>query len=515
MTIQRALVAVAWAAVAFTVGCGRRIEPATAEPPSLNVTNWTDTTELYMEYPPLVAGRVALFAVHLTRLGDFTPLTAGRPRIEFTPEGGGAPTILNGSEPSRPGAFRVEGAPPPPGRYRWALLIDAPALADRHQFGVITVFADEQTANAEAEQRPPEDPAAIAYLKEQQWTNEFATEQVREVELRTGVRVPATIEPLSGGEAIVATPAPGRFMADALVSVGATVGAGQPLGRLEPRSGSGDDRATLASAVAEALAVTEAARAEQDRAERLLADRAVPARRVEEARRAVAVADARLRAAEARLAQRDETLRSGGGAAAGNAFVLRAPIGGRIAEVSATLGASYDEGAPLFKIVRTDRVELQAQVPAADAALSRDIAAVAFEIPGVPDPVQLEPHHVHDAGVIDSTTRALPVQIEVDNPGGRLLVGQTGTAVLYQRARQRLPAVTRAAVLLEAGRPYVFLQSGGERFARRYIEIATRDGDWVGVKNGLKPGDRVVTRGAYDVQLASAARGLPAEGHVH
>jgi hypothetical protein len=25
----------------------------------------------------------------------------------------------------------------------------------------------------------------------------------------------------------------------------------------------------------------------------------------------------------------------------------------------------------------------------------------------------------------------------------------------------------------------------------------------------------VVTRGAYDVQLASAAKGLPAEGHVH
>ena len=148
-------------------------------------------------------------------------------------------------------------------------------------------------------------------------------------------------------------------------------------------------------------------------------------------------------AAEARLAQRDETLRSGGGAAAGNAFVLRAPISGRIAEVSATLGASYDEGTPLFKIVRTDRVELQAQVPPADAAMSRDIVGIAFEIPGLPDPVQLEPHHVHDAGVIDPTTRALPVQIEVDNPGGRLLVGQTGTAVLYQRGLQRVPAVPK------------------------------------------------------------------------
>jgi RND family efflux transporter MFP subunit len=271
----------------------------------------------------------------------------------------------------------------------------------------------------------------------------------------------------------------------------------------------------LASAVSEAQAASEAARAEQARAERLLADRAVPARRVEDARRAVAVAEARLRAAEARLAQRDETLRTGGGAAAGNAFVLRAPIAGRVAEVSATLGASYDEGATLFKIIRTDRVELKAQIPAADAAVSRDIAGLALEIPGRADPVALQFHHVHDAGVIDPTTRALPVQFEVDNPGGQLLIGQTGTAVLYQRERQRVPAVPKAAVLLEAGRPYVFVHVSGERFARRYVEIAARDGDWIGVKEGLKIGDRVVTRGAYDVQLASAAKGLPAEGHVH
>jgi multidrug efflux pump subunit AcrA (membrane-fusion protein) len=78
-----------------------------------------------------------------------------------------------------------------------------------------------------------------------------------------------------------------------------------------------------------------------------------------------------------------------------------------------------------------------------------------------------------------------------------------------------MPAVNKQAVLTEAGRPYVWVQVGGEQFVRRYVEVATRDGEWVGVKTGLKPGDRVVVRGAYEVQLASAAKGLPAEGHVH
>ena len=61
----------------------------------------------------------------------------------------------------------------------------------------------------------------------------------------------------------------------------------------------------------------------------------------------------------------------------------------------------------------------------------------------------------------------------------------------------------------------MFVQTGGESFARRFVEIAARDGDLVGLKTGVNRGDRVVTRGAYEVQLASAAKGLPAEGHVH
>ena len=65
-----------------------------------------------------------------------------------------------------------------------------------------------------------------------------------------------------------------------------------------------------------------------------------------------------------------------------------------------------------------DRVELQAQVPPGEAALARATTGVAFEVPGRADPIQLKPDHIHDAGVIDSKTRALPLQIEVDNRDG-------------------------------------------------------------------------------------------------
>jgi RND family efflux transporter MFP subunit len=507
-------------AIALSPACRRgTTDPAqgsAAELPTLDVTSWTQQTELFMEHPPLVAGQTVRFAVHLTTLADFKALNAGRPSIEMTPEDGGRATALPGSDPLRPGAFRVEGTMPPAGRYRWALLVTAPGLSDRHDLGSTVVFGDEPSAVTDAEKRPEKDPAAIAYLKEQQWTNPFSTVLVREGDVRTSIRVPAAIEPVTGGEALVSAPADGRYASARLPSVGDRVSAGQELGRLEPRlSSDGADRASLEAVVLEAQTTLDGARADLARAEKLLEERAVPGRRVEDARRAVAIAEARLTAARARLAQRDEVLRSGGGAAAGNAFILRAPIAGRIAEVFAALGASYSEGAPLFRVVRGDRVELQAQVPPNEARLARALTAVALEIPGRADPIVLKPDQVHDAGVIDPRTRALPLQIEVDNRGGELLVGQTGTAILYTGQTQRLPVVPGEAVLVEAGRPYVFVQVAGESFARRFVDVVSRDGGVVGLRAGVRPGERVVTRGAYEVQLASAAKGLPAEGHVH
>ena len=501
----------------MAIGCNRSA-PAAAhdeEAPTLVVTNWTDMSELFMEHPPFVAGQTIRFAVHLTRLKDFAAVKAGRPRIEFTPESGGSTVVLPGTDALRPGAFRVEGKLPAAGQYRWALIIEGADVSDRHDLGSATVFADEKTAFADAEGRQTDAAAAIAYLKEQQWTNPFAAVIVEEGEVRRSIRVPAVIEPLTGGEAVVSAPADGRFAASQLPAVGDRVVAGQPLGRFEPRlSENTEDHATLVANVGAAQADTDAARLDLERAQKLFAERAVPARRVTDAQRVLTVAEARLTAAQSRLAQRDETLRNGG-AASGNTFVLRAPIAGRVAEVHVALGASYDEGTPLFRIVRTDRVELQAHIPASDAPLRQPVHEIALEIPGRPDPIVVDADHMHDAGVIDPATRALPVQFDVDNRSGQLLIGQTATAILYTGQTERMVVVPKAAVLMEGGRPFVFVQTGGESFTRRFIDIAARDGDRVGVRRGIQKGERIVTVGAYEVQLASAAGGLPAEGHVH
>ena len=319
-----------------------------------------------MEYPPLVAGRSGALrgASDEARRFQAADRRTAADRVHAG-ERRCRRRSLTGSEPSRPGAFRVEGAA---ARSR-PVSLGAGRRGARPRRSPRARRGHGVRRRARGERRRRE--AAGRRSRRDRLSEGAAVDQ--RVRHRAGARGGAAdrpfacrprSKPLTGGEAVVAAPAAGRFTADdSLISVGATVRAGQALGRLEPRSGSGDDRATLAAAVAEARAAAEAARAEQTRAERLLADRAVPARRVEDARRAVAVADARLE--RPRRGWRNATRRSEPAAApppaTRSSCARRSPGGWR--RSSATLGASYDEGAPLFRIVRTDRVELQRAGP--------------------------------------------------------------------------------------------------------------------------------------------------------
>jgi multidrug efflux pump subunit AcrA (membrane-fusion protein) len=77
------------------------------------------------------------------------------------------------------------------------------------------------------------------------------------------------------------------------------------------------------------------------------------------------------------------------------------------------------------------------------------------------------------------------------------------------------PVVPAAAVVDDAGRPIVFVQREGETFERRAVTLGPRSGELVQITEGIKPGDRVVTKGAYLVRLASLSTSVPARGHVH
>ncbi|WKZ19450.1 MAG: hypothetical protein QY310_02550 [Candidatus Jettenia sp. CY-1] len=59
------------------------------------------------------------------------------------------------------------------------------------------------------------------------------------------------------------------------------------------------------------------------------------------------------------------------------------------------------------------------------------------------------------------------------------------------------------------------MQTSGEGFQKRELKIRVSDGMNVQVLAGIKEGERVVTKGAYQIKLATISGKMPAHGHEH
>ena len=495
-----------------SAGCSRSAAPAPPEEPeALSVTRWTDKTELFAEYPPLAAGATSRFAIHLTRLDTFKALTEGN--VEVRLQGGSSqPEVFRVDAPSRPGIFGVDVKPTHAGKRELVIVLRATGLSDEHRVGDVEVYPSAEAVRARAPSGGEETPG-ISFLKEQQWSLDFGTAVVKEQAVRESIRVPARLEARPGGAADVIAPIDGRLTRVADVALGASVSRGQELARLLPPPSVPGELPQLQRERAEAQTALALATRDRERAERLTTAGAAPEKRLDQARSAEEQAKARLSAAEASLAQYN-TARAGGTTDVEGQFVVRAPVSGVVAQRDAATGANVTAGAVLFRIVDASQLHVVGQVPEVEAARARLARSAEIEIVGHSDRVPTG-RLVGVGRVLDPQSRTLPITFAFDNSRLGLPVGQATFLHLLLNTTAARPVVPAAAIVDDAGRPIVFVQREGETFERRAVTLGPRAGDLVQITEGVKPGDRVVTKGAYLVRLASLSTSVPAHGHVH
>ena len=114
---------------------------AQAEAITLSVTKWSGKTELFMEYPPLVAGKTGRFAVHFTNLSDFKAVTGGRVTVEL--QGGGSPDRFAADPQKGPGIFGVNVTPQKAGIYSMTVKLESPAVSDSVLVGDVTALKED------------------------------------------------------------------------------------------------------------------------------------------------------------------------------------------------------------------------------------------------------------------------------------------------------------------------------------------------------------------------------------
>jgi RND family efflux transporter MFP subunit len=463
-------------------------------------------------------GKKSGFAAHLTRLKDFRPVAEGRVTVRLT--GGGLPDeVFSVDGPSSPGIFRPVAIPEHAGERRLMLRLDAPDFWVLHALGTYTVYPDPETAAA-AQPAEADHGDEISFLKEQQWKVDFATAKVAQHILHASVRATGIIQARKDGEAVVSAPTAGHLLArDAFPRIGTRVAIDQPLATILPKvAGDQVDVASLELAVERARSEHQFALREQERLKQLVSQRAASTRDLNEAENAERVAKAELVAATERLARYRRSL-GGEGSADDPGIRVRAPIAGTLAEILVTAGSYVDEGDEMFHIVDTERLWLEVSVAEADLGRLRNPRRAWFSIEGFPHSFAIDPatggELVAFGTLVDPVRRTVPLLFEFPNPDGELRVGMFADVRVSTGDSADDTAVPVAAVVEEAGQDVVYVMRGGESFERRVVRLGIRDGDYVQVIEGVAPGERVVTRGAYLVRLAGSAPAAAGHGHAH
>jgi RND family efflux transporter MFP subunit len=489
--------------------------------PTISITRWTAGTELFVEFSPLVVGKETPLAVHLTDLNTFQPVSSDT--LTTSLEGQNGHTITVRTEtPTVPGIYRPLFKPDAPGRYR--LVFQRSSSGDQRAHETIEVGVVEVAATEEAISPVEEEPqgAGITFLKEQQWRMEFATTPVSEKELQPTLKLHAEVQPRAGGEIHITAPLGGRGLVGekGVPAPGQRVESGELLAMVLPLHPSATNRTELESTEKTAQAELEAAQQELGRVQDLYKDRIVPKRRVEQAQKDVAVLQARLASARSQLSllAMGQTLSEKLIPQALERFTLRSPLAGTVVTVRMTPGALLEAGQELFTIVDLERVWIEGRLYESDLAKMHDIEQARFVSPVLATPLILSPPDaslVTVGSVIDPVTRSVPLIFEAKNPQGQLRIGLHGELLVPTGAVVRGLAIPTSAVVDDKGIAVAFVQREGETFERRELALGTQSDGYVHVNAGLAVGERMVTRGAYRVHLASLSSELPAHGHAH
>lgn len=471
------------------------------------LTHFTDRTELFVEFPQLVVGEKSAFAAHLTTLVDFRALTAARVTVRLS--GDNKPEeVFSIDKASQPGIFRPEAKPEHAGERELSIEVATDSYTVTHELGPVTVYPDRKAAEAEP---PAHDDEGIGFTKEQQWKVNFATSEVVTRNIRTAIKATGILRARPEGEAMLTAAAAGQVQpAGTFPRLGQKVSKGQLLTYLAPRLGGETDIATLRASASKAQVEHDLARAELTRMEGLYREEAVPEKRVLVARAAEASARAELAAAQQRLGQYS-------GASGG--IPVRAPVAGTIVDVRVSPGAYAQEGALLFHIADRSKLWLELRVPESDAARLSTPAGAAFQVAGNEQSIEIVTGQngrlIAVGGVVDAGTRTIPVVFEFSATDLQLPIGMAVQAQVFAGSARDAVAIPASSVLDEGGMAVVFVQAGGESFERRTVRLGARDGDWVEVLDGLTPGQRVVSRGAYLVKLAATGTAQIGHGHAH
>lgn len=314
-------------------------------------------------------------------------------------------------------------------------------------------------------------------------------EPIEDKEVANHIVVTATILANQDRLARISPRIAGR-LARVNANLGEKVAAGQTLATLDSIE-MGEARSAYQQASSEAAV----AKANFDRAEKLQGEQIISQKDFARARADYEKARAHLRAAADKLEMLGVSTTMAFTASGLSVFPLTAPFDGTVIEKKAVVGELATPDKALFTVADLSTLWIEANLFEKDLAQLKEGSDAVVTVNAYPIET-FKGRLTYIGGVLDKETRTIRGRIEVRNADGRLKPEMFATAAIATGGAVKALTLPDGAMVLVSEQPTVFVLEG-EHFEPRPIEIGEKLRGRMVVKSGLKPGERVVTAGAY------------------
>lgn len=247
----------------------------------------------------------------------------------------------------------------------------------------------------------------------------------------------------------------------------------------------------------------ENAKKEYERMEQLVGDKIVSAKDFEQAR---------LNYENAKVAYEAVA-----GKQTANGVSVVSPMNGYLKNLQVKEGDYVAVGQPLATISQNSRLVLRAEVSEKYYQYLPAVQSANFRTPYDDKVYKLSDLHgrmLSFGKASDANSFYIPVTFEFDNKGA-VIPGSFVEIYLLTSPMEEVLSVPVSALIEEQGVYSVFIRLDEEGYQKREVKLGANNGSEVQILSGLKPGETVVTQGAYQIKLASASNAIPAHTHNH
>ena len=197
---------------------------------------------------------------------------------------------------------------------------------------------------------------------------------------------------------------------------------------------------------------------------------------------------------------------------------VKAGMSGYVKNISVTQGDYVSMGQPIMTITQTRRLMLRADMPQQRYGQLKTVSTANFR-PASDNKIyklkDLNGKLLSYGKTAQQTGPYITVTFEFDNVGD-LMAGTYADVYLIGSERQGVISIPKTALTEDQGIYHVYTKVKGEKdaYLKREVTIGQDNGQRVEIISGLHNGDEVVTKGTYQIKLASIQTTIP-HGHSH